>query len=242
MPYFRNISAPIFEDSENGVGDILFLHIPKTGGTSVENYFYSKYAQKIQRNYLSLYGTKYGYTTALQHMTYREIKVAVDGGRDNIFKRFDLSSPKLVIITIVRNPYHRVLSELFSTRRLPLIGTVSSDYVESAIDKYLNDPSTPPPGDNNHRLPQWNFFIDAIHDIESARAEGRAHPRLIILQTEQLTEQMQDLGFTDFAQNYNRSSPFVREAATSYDDLLTDAARSKIAGFYKEDVEFFKHA
>lgn len=238
MPYFKNVSAPFFN---GGTGDILFLHIPKTGGTSVENYFYKKYASKLQRNFLSLYGIKHGYNTALHHMTYREIKTAIENGRDNIFKRINLLTPNLVIITIVRNPYHRILSELFSSRRLPIVGSVSCDMVECAIDKYLDTPS-PQPDDNNHRLPQFDFFIDAVTDIERARAEGREHPRLIILQTEHLTEQMQDLGFTDFAQTDNRSSPFVREAATSYDDLLSDTARKKIADFYKSDIEFFKHA
>lgn len=244
MPYFRNVSAPIFDEAatSGGTGDILFLHIPKTGGTSVENYFYKKYAATLQRNFLTLYGTKHGYNSALHHMTYREIKAAIENGRDNIFKRINLSSPNLVIITIVRNPYHRILSELFSSKRLPIIGNVTSEMVECAIDKYLDYTNAPPRDDNNHRIPQIDFFIDAVTDIERARAEGREHPRLIILQTELLTEQMRDLGFTDFAQIDNRSSPFVREAAISYDDLLTDASHKKIADFYKSDIEFFKHA
>ena len=35
MPYFKKIN-------------LLFIHIPKTGGTSIENYFYKKY--DIERN------------------------------------------------------------------------------------------------------------------------------------------------------------------------------------------------
>lgn len=39
MPYFKN-------DNVN----VLFIHIPKTGGTSIENYFSSKFNIKLDKS------------------------------------------------------------------------------------------------------------------------------------------------------------------------------------------------
>jgi len=219
MPYFRNIPF------QGSTIDILFIHIPKTGGTSIENYFYSKYG--IQRGYYSLYGIKKEYSVSLQHMTYKQIKENIEAGRDKVFKNIDLNSPKLKIITIIRNPYHRVLSELFSKRRLVLPTT--PDIVEKAVHDFLSSSSTEIK-DDNHRLPQVDFFIDAIPDIQLTGDESR----LIILQTENLTEQMRDLGFTDFSNKNNVSfGGGGGDGVKSYDDLLTDRARQEIREYYK---------
>ena len=101
MPYFKN----------NDV-NILFIHIPKTGGSSVEEYLYAKFS--IQHNNKSLYGfidpelklnENMIINSSLQHITYDQII------EYNTAFNIDLNNIK--IITVVRNPYERIISGLF---------------------------------------------------------------------------------------------------------------------------------
>ena len=104
MPYFHN-------DTIN----LLLIHIPKTGGTSLESYFSEKYDIPLNldslyedvednnfleketkiRNHLEVNAT-------LQHLIYRTIMKYKD------FFKIDCND--LEIITIVRNPYERIVS------------------------------------------------------------------------------------------------------------------------------------
>jgi hypothetical protein len=59
MPYFKNKNI-----------NILFVHIPKTGGSSIEQYFSKKY--NILLNNSSLFGyNKLNITESLQHIQYK---------------------------------------------------------------------------------------------------------------------------------------------------------------------------
>ena len=102
MPYFKN-------DDVN----ILFIHIPKTGGTSLDCYFSSKF--NIPLNTKSLYGFLDAYgavlnenmkiNVSLQHLLYNQIV--------KYNKIFNINFDTIKIITIVRNPYERSISDLF---------------------------------------------------------------------------------------------------------------------------------
>ena len=62
MPYFKN----------NDV-NILFIHIPKTGGSSLEVYFSNKYNIPLNEESLYMMSTKLSLTSSLQHVTYKTI-------------------------------------------------------------------------------------------------------------------------------------------------------------------------
>ena len=100
MPYFKN-------DSEN----VLFIHIPKTGGTSCENYLSFRF--NIPLNYKSLFGTHQsvkkfpGIKSSLQHITYNQIV------QYSKLKLLNIDFNNIKIFTIVRNPYERIMSDLF---------------------------------------------------------------------------------------------------------------------------------
>lgn len=76
---------PIFDE------EILFLHIPRTGGTILENRLKNQYKMK-------LFGRDQGLGLSKQHYTANEL----------ISKNIDID--KLFSFTFVRNPFDRILS------------------------------------------------------------------------------------------------------------------------------------
>ena len=62
MPYFH----------KNNV-NLLFIHIPKTGGSSLQNYFCNKYGILLNNDSLCDFTNKIDIKTSLQHLTYKDI-------------------------------------------------------------------------------------------------------------------------------------------------------------------------
>ena len=93
MPYFHNKDV-----------NLLFIHIPKTGGTSISDYFVKKY--NIPLNELSFAGFNIAnnINVPTDHFTYKNIYI-------DYLLNLDLSNLK--ILTVVRNPYERLISHLF---------------------------------------------------------------------------------------------------------------------------------
>lgn len=101
MPYFD------INKCNKELKNILFIHIPKTGGTSIELYFSDKYHIKLDEEHLLTYmnSNKFFEGISLQHQTLLNII-----NNNNIFK---IDFNETDIITVIRNPYHRLLSDLF---------------------------------------------------------------------------------------------------------------------------------
>ena len=84
----------------------VFIHIPKTAGTSIENALQADLGALPNRKFLKN-GTGKGHW--FQHLTYKELK-----GR---FPKKDL--PSYFKFAFVRNPWDRVISEMIWRRRWP---------------------------------------------------------------------------------------------------------------------------
>ena len=169
MPYFNNKDI-----------NILFIHIPKTGGTSLEVYFSSKFNIPLNNKSLYLFiedelllNKNMEINTSLQHMTYKQIVEY-----HNIFK-IDFNNIK--IITIVRNPYERIVSALFFWNLITPHTTQKE--VFSIITKYLVS------NRDNHNIPQYKFVTDDNEEIIQ---------NIHILKTESLVDDMINLGYNDF--------------------------------------------
>jgi hypothetical protein len=111
MPYFPNLN-------------LIFLHIPKTAGTSIE--------QSLNQNggpmhLWSLYGSTPMH--ALQHLTY-------DGVRERVGEETFSAAKKFAI---VRNPWTRVVSDYHWHSR----GCKTFDEFLELIDRMLSDPAWP---------------------------------------------------------------------------------------------------
>ena len=164
MPYFKNNDL-----------NLLFIHIPKTGGTSLEKYLSEKY--NIPLDSKSLYTTfKNGYkNVSLQHQTYH-----------NLFKKkkefgIDFSN-NLKMICIVRNPYERIVSDLFFYK-LITVSTTQQEVFE-ILKKYIVSDNY-----DNHNIPQYLFLINNRKKINND---------IVIFKTETLTDELIKYGFTDF--------------------------------------------
>ncbi|MEL7035840.1 MAG: sulfotransferase family 2 domain-containing protein [Cyanobacteria bacterium J06592_8] len=82
----------------------IFVHIPKTGGTSIEDLVWPKSEDRIESNlcrgFVKPYCNKYQ-TGGLQHLLGRQIKQEVG---ENIFNSF-------FKFTIIRNPWEKAISQ-----------------------------------------------------------------------------------------------------------------------------------
>lgn len=167
MPLFRN-------------SNVLLIHIPKTGGSSLEDHFINTYQKKCSLQTLLFRGpniTINGHSP--QHCTYSELY--------ELREYFDLDFDTLTIITSVRNPYHRVISDMFFYHLLELDDT--PEIVEKKIKEFIESPNTY----DNHKRLQIDYLLH----------EGKIDPRIKILKTETLTEDMHKLGYMNFNVNVN---------------------------------------
>jgi hypothetical protein len=208
MPYFKN-------DDIN----VLFIHIPKTGGTSVELYFYSKF--NILMNNKSLFNSiqdeqllneNIEINSSLQHMTYNEIV--------KYSKIFNIDFDNIKIITIVRNPYQRIVSDLFYFKLIALNNT--KEEVFDIINKYLVSHEY-----DNHNIPQHKFITND---------KGEIIQNIHILKTESLTNEMKNIGYTDFDRVDNANTN-----AINYYNYLNNESFEIINEFYHLDFILFNY-
>ena len=234
MPYFKN-------DEIN----VLLIHIPKTGGTSIEQYFSNKYNIELNNKSLFLHindenllNKHLEITSSLQHITYNQILKYSD------FLNIDFENMK--IITVVRNPYERIISDLFFFK-LCSVDTPKDNvfeiikeylsgncYYNDGIPKHLLDI-----GYNKDEIPQCllvNYYDN--HNIPQYKFITNEHKELIpninILKTESLNDDMIRLGYEDFNIYMNKNANKV-----NYYDYLNDKSIELINDFYHDDFVLF---
>ena len=203
MPYFHNKDV-----------NLLFIHIPKTGGTSISDYFVKKY--NIPLNELSFAGFNIAnnINVPTDHFTYKNIYI-------DYLLNLDLSNLK--ILTVVRNPYERLISHLFFFK---LINLKSTPYeVECYILEIFTNFKDNIHINTNHILPQYEF-INNIDNLDN----------LTIIKFEKLNESMHKLGYTDFNNNLNNNTLQV-----NYYDYLNNKSIIMINDFYYKDFELFEY-
>jgi hypothetical protein len=146
---------------------VLFLHIPKTGGTSVEKWLRPLSSTKrVDRDLLL--GWDPNTNLHLQHLTLQEV---VDNG---FVDREELS--ELTVVTLVRNPWSRILSGFHFQRRKESFSKASlSDYINR--EGLFEDVLRPTGGKGSrysHWRPQTDYFkldgtirIDVLGRLEN---------------------------------------------------------------------------
>ena len=207
MPYFKN-------DTIN----ILQIHIPKTGGSSLESYFSNKY--NIPLDIKSLLGYECSTTlsdgtvlnSSPQHFTYKTLLKYKD--------ILNIDFNNIMIMTIIRNPYERIMSDLFFLQKINK--NSSRDDVSKIIIEYLSDKKL-----DNHNIPQYLFVINDENEII---------PNLKILHTKTLSEDMKMLGFDDFNIKVNSNSLDI-----NYYSYLNAFSIANINDYYHHDFVLFNY-
>ena len=208
MPYFKN----------NNI-NLLFIHIPKTGGTSLEYYFSEKYKIPLDNN--ALYGfidneikiiNNIKIDSSLQHLTYKNIINYKD------FLKID--NKNIEIITIVRNPYERCISDLFFFGKINI--NYSKNQVSEILKIHLKEHN------DNHVLPQYLFIIDENKKIIN---------NIKILYTETLNNDMHNLNYIDFNLKIQNNPNKL-----NYYDYLNKESIDIINNYYEKDFEIFNYS
>ena len=202
MPYFKKINT-------------LLIHIPKTGGTSVENYFYNRY--DIKRTLSTLYSSlTYRINNhSFQHSTFQELY-------ENR-KYLEIDFDNLKILSIVRNPYERIISDLFFFKIINLEMTQ-----EQIFDKIKYFLETDDCRYDNHKIELYKYLINNKNIIDK---------NITILKTENLTNGMKSQGYEDFDLEDNKT----HRNKINYIELLNENSINLINKFYKKDFEYFNY-
>ena len=208
MPYFKN----------NDV-NVLFIHIPKTGGSSMELYFSSKFNIPLNNKSLYLFiedevllNENMKINSSLHHITYNQIV--------EYSKIFNINFDNIKIITVVRNPYERIISDLFYYKLITIDTT--KETVVNIINKYLISQDY-----DNHNIPQHKFITND---------KGEIIENIHILKTESLTNDMHNLGYSDFNIFEN-----VNTHDVNYYDFLNHESIDIINEFYHLDFILFNY-
>ena len=202
MPYYKIINT-------------LFIHIPKTGGTSLENYLKSKCRQTLycgvpRNNLLPVRNV------SLQHQFYStlyENRVKADINFDDSLK----------IISIVRNPYNRLVSDLF---HFNLIKKNSShQQVFAVIQRYIHGTNY-----DNHNVPQYKFICNEDGTL--------MNPKIKVFRTETLTRELLQYGFKGFSNKHLNNG---RSSNKNYMSYLNKESIGLINSHYSKDFEIFNY-
>lgn len=200
MPYYRK-------------ANLLFIHVPKTGGTTMEEYLKKHWAQTLYSGdpSNSILPIK---NVSLQHQTFKTIKEH----QELLEVNFD--HPKFRVISIVRNPYDRVISDMFFFSKIS--AKLTPEEVFKKIKIYLISHC------DNHNLPQYKFLT---LDDETLVPEIR------LFRTETLNEDAEKYGFKEFkdSRNTNKKKP------NTYSSYLNNDSIKLINEFYKKDFELLNY-
>ena len=168
---------------------------------------------------------------SLQHITWLEMQEHknilwdTDKQRDivsnDLYQRNDCE-----IITVVRNPYDRIISELLFNGILTADTIRNQSGVYRKLKKYLSKDDS----FDNHKLPQFMFITDK---------HGELIENIIILRTETLTADMKHIGFVDFNYNLQSSKSNLVPKETKYSAALNKKSIHLINQYYRRDFELF---
>ena len=197
MPYYKEI-------------ELLFIHIPKTGGTSLENYLKKTYKETLFSGYGNNILPEDDFQkNSLQHQTYSTIYKYRD------ILEVDFNS-NLKVLTIVRDPYDRIISDLFFLVLINRNDTCETVY--NIIKDYLYKDCY-----DNHNIPQYKFITDSNEElIENIK----------IFKTETLTQDINNYGFTDY---------IGTKSNIIHSNYLNNDSIQLINIFYKKDFELFNY-
>ena len=201
MPYYKE-------------GNILFVHIPKTGGSVIENELKKKYSQTLYSSWKNNILPPPFNIKSLQHQNYTTLHEYRD--------KLNIDFNNIKVFAIVRNPYDRVISDLFWQRLLKK--NASAENVYKVLCKYVKGIRVR----DGHHLPQYTYVTNI---------NGKIAPRIKIFKTENLNN-ANDLINKQLGVNINIKRKGVNKDYSKY--LNADSIKL-INKVYAKDFIFFKY-
>lgn len=215
---------PYFYDPNNNI-NVLFIHIPKTGGSSIEDYLYKKY--NIERDIKSLFSHSKELLKIddfkcgpMQHRTYDSIM--------KYEKLLNINKNNLKVFAVVRNPYYRAISDLFYLKLIEHNFKPSKVY--NAFKIFINGNIKK---HGNHSFPQYLFVCDK---------NGNLHKNIHIMKTETLNDDMKKYGYEDFniISNTNIQTNKINNDSL-YEKYLNSDIIKEINKIYSKDFILFNY-
>lgn len=208
--------------------DNAFIHIPKTGGTTIKS---------LLEKYITIDNGHGGVGDVLNKWkdieSHSELALA-----ENRFNQPDLSDHPIYLFTFMRNPYARVISTYeYRFRTWPERGESQPQLLE--IDKidgnisfkeYIDVITTI--GDNQRWMPQTNWMHPLINYV--GKTETLAEDVKIIADNIGLPVQEKNQLNLTLKENI---SPWRHK---NYKDYYDDESRKKVEKYYERDIEFLK--
>jgi hypothetical protein len=197
--------------------DILFIHIPKTGGTNIEDNLKKKITQTLcdqtTPNKNNLLPGPYDRVSP-QHLDYSTIY--------KFREKLNVSFDNIKVFSVVRNPYNRIISDLLWGNHIKSIYT--ADMVYDVIKNqylYKNDV-------DNHNLPQYTFVTDE---------KGELIENIRIFKTEELNDKNDEINkYLGVDINIIK-----KQNDNEYQKFLNKKSIDLINEFYKKDFELFNY-
>lgn len=201
MPYYKT-------------ANLLFIHIPKTGGTVIEEQLEKQHKQTLYSGRTNNILPSPFNKTSLQHQFYT-----------TIFKfknKLQINFDNIKIFCVVRNPYDRIISDLFWYKLIK--NNYNPEQVFNVIkNKYIDRNDL-----DNHNKPQYKYITDKNENIIQ---------NIKIFHCEKLndtnTEINEFLGF-----NINIIKKNVNK---DYSKYLNNKSIKIINNYYKKDFELFNY-
>lgn len=208
MPYFRNNKL-----------NILYLHIPKTGGSTIEKYLSKLFRTNINTSNLFSKKVKkfrnffYGSPQHQRLCTLLKYR-----------RKFNIRLKNLFIFASIRNPYTRAISDLFF---LKLINKNSSkEFVYNTLKMFVHAKKK----FDNHNLPQYLYFTNN---------RGKFNTNIRIVRNETLNRDMTKLGFKEF--NKTQIEKKGRISSKKYFNYLNKDSINLINKVYHKDFITFNY-
>lgn len=192
----------------------------------------AKYTQSLKENMVDkddfkklMLMKEKGYS--LHHFTWNDIRTQKNilfG--EKIAKLVDEKNNDMTFIASVRNPYDRIVSELFFLKKINK--TFDQKSVFQVIKQFLNDKNHY----DNHKTPQYKFVINE---------NGELIKNLKIVRTESLDSDMEKLGYHSFA-NTRCENVNTKYNKFKYSNLLNRESIELINNYYAKDFEYFNYS
>jgi hypothetical protein len=232
------------------VHKVIFVHIPKTGGTSFEYLFDMHGNLKFigekpylnqKRNYELLFGRGFQHLTISgiikilgsrnfsQYQTYPESKYLIDKilsavNSSTIEKRISTILRDYFIFTIVRNPYDRLVSYIaWLENKWSDVRPLDRNYFNLKINEILKRTEVL----NTHQLRPQTHFIQY-------RNQSAVHK---IYKFEQLEE-----AYSDLSHKFNLNVKLPHRMKSCHEDFeyyYDNTLKKKVYNFYRKDFELF---